>query len=291
MPPPRDDQYISLSPTESPVDDADMESGAVALGPASQVECQELRKGLTRLPADTPRTPGPKSVDFQQFCDRLRTDLPGDSHGRGSFDTSARFVAGDPGARFGDSAPLEYEVTGEIGHPHWELIFEYILRQCGYLVDFHTVYVMVDNRELANHKRRDPSLPHWPAAARWWHSRLKLIGPHKEKTELFLFPISAATGLHHVHPTWAGTFVLAALVAMFLGSTSYCLIAIVCRLPCLKVKTCGRRLSWHDIQHILKVAFQRRTHCGLSHDFAQIHGWCTHSIVSAALEWGKGPLW
>ena len=77
----------------------------------------------------------------------------------------------------------------------------------------------------------------------------------------------------------------------FLGSTSYCWIAIVCRLPCLKLKTCGRRLSWHDIQHILKVAFQRRTHCGLSHVFAQIHGWCTHSIVYAALEWGKGPLW
>ena len=191
IPPPRDDQYINLSPTESPAEDADMESGAVAL-PASQVECQESRKGLTRLPADTPRTPGSKSVDFQQFCDRLRTDLPGDSHGRGSFDTSARFVAGDPGARFGDSAPLEYEVTGESGHLHWKLIFEYILRQCGYLVDFHTVYIMVDNRELANHKRRDPSLPHWPAAARWWHSRLKLIGPHKEKTELFLFPISVS---------------------------------------------------------------------------------------------------
>ena len=59
MPPPRDDHYISLSPTESPVEDADMESGAVAL-PALQVECQESRKGLTRLPADTPRTPGPK---------------------------------------------------------------------------------------------------------------------------------------------------------------------------------------------------------------------------------------
>ena len=40
---------------------------------------------------------------------------------------------------------------------------------------------------------------------------------HKEKTELLLFPISATTGLHHVHPTWAGTFVLAALVAMFPG--------------------------------------------------------------------------
>ena len=45
MPPPRDDQYISLSPTESPVDDADIESGVAALGPASQVECQELREG------------------------------------------------------------------------------------------------------------------------------------------------------------------------------------------------------------------------------------------------------
>ena len=43
----------------------------------------------------------------------------------------------------------------------------------------------------------------------------------------------------------------------FLGSTSYCLIAIVCRLLCLKLKTCGRRLSWRDIQHIQKVAFQR----------------------------------
>ena len=67
--------------------------------------------------ADTPRTPSPKSVDFQQFCDRLRTNLPGDSHGRESFDTSARFIAGDPGARFGAAAPLEYEVPGEIESP------------------------------------------------------------------------------------------------------------------------------------------------------------------------------
>ena len=141
MPPLRDDQYISLFPTDSPGDDAETDLGADTLGPASQVECRQVGKGLTRLPADTPRTPGPRNVDFQQFCDRLRTNLPGDSHGKGSFDTSARFVAGDPGAKFGATAPLEYEVTGEIGHPHWELIFEYVLRQCGYLVEFHTVYV------------------------------------------------------------------------------------------------------------------------------------------------------
>ena len=212
MPPPRDDQYISISPTESAGDDAGNEPAAAAPCTASHEECQQVGKGLIRLPAVTPRTPPPKSVGFQQFCDGLSTDLPGDSYGRGSFDTSTRFVAGDPGAKFGASAPLEYETTGDVGHPHWEAIFEYILRQCGYLLEFHTVYVMVDNRHLAEHKRQDPSLPHWPAAARWWHSRLKLIGPHKEKTELLLF---ATTGLHHVHPTWAGTFVLAALVAVF----------------------------------------------------------------------------
>ena len=91
------------------------------------------------------------------------------------------------------------------------------MRQCGYLLKFQTVYVLVDNRDLADHKRHDATLPHWPAAARWWHSRLKLIGPHMEKTELLFFPMSESTGLHHVHPTWAGTFVLAALVAVFPG--------------------------------------------------------------------------
>ena len=129
MPPPRDDQYISLSPTDSPGNDARADVSAASIGLASQEGCRQVGKGLTRMPADTPRTPGPKQVDFQQFCERLRTDLPGDSNGRGSFDTRTRFVARDPGAKFGATAPLEYEVSGETGHPHWELIFEYILRQ------------------------------------------------------------------------------------------------------------------------------------------------------------------
>ena len=147
-----DDQYISLSPTESPAEDADMDSGAATTGNAAQEQSQQAGRGLTRMPAVTPRLPGPKGVNFQQFCDQLWTDLPGDHYGRESFDTSARFVVGDPGARFGSAAPLEYEVTEEIGRPHWELIFEHVLRHCGYLIEFHTVYVMVDNRDLANHK-------------------------------------------------------------------------------------------------------------------------------------------
>ena len=169
MPPPQDDQYISISPTDSAGDDAGNEPAAAAPSGASHEESRQAGDGLIKLPAASDMA-APKSVGFQQFCDGLRTDLPGDSYGRGSFDTSARFVAGDPGAKFGATAPLEYETTGDVGHPHWETIFEYILRQCGYLLEFHTVYVMVDNPNLAEHKRQDPSLPHWPAAARWWHS-------------------------------------------------------------------------------------------------------------------------
>ena len=89
------------------LDDADMESD-VAL-PASQVECQELRKGLTRLPADTPRTPGPKSVDFQQFCDRLRTDLPALMEEEVLIPVQG--LSQETWCQIRRSAPLEYEVT------------------------------------------------------------------------------------------------------------------------------------------------------------------------------------
>ena len=271
------------SPTDSPGDDAGTDPAAAAPGPASHEECRQVGKGLIRMPAVTSGTPGPKSVEFQQFCERLRTDLPGDSYGRGSFDTSTRFVAEDPGAKFGATAPLEYETTGEVGHPHWDLIFEYILRQCGYLVEFHTVYVMVDNRNLAEHKRQDPSLPHWPAAARWWHSRLKLIGPHKEKTELLLFPSSATTGLHHVHPTWAGTFVLAALVAVFPGLNFVLLDSDCLPVTLFEVEA--------DSQLIQMVESPRHTHCLISNVSAQIVRLSTHSIVSAARAWDRVHLW
>ena len=85
MPPLRDDQYISLLLLTLPGDDTETDSGAPAPGQASHGACRHMAKGLTRMLAGNP---GPKNVDFQQFCDKLRTDLPSDSHGRGSFDTS-----------------------------------------------------------------------------------------------------------------------------------------------------------------------------------------------------------
>ena len=54
-------------------------------------------------------------------------------------------------------------------------------------------------------------------------------------------PNSESTGLHQVHPTWAGTFVLAALVAMFPGINFVLLEATACLLPYLKLKTFGLR--------------------------------------------------
>ena len=117
--------------------------------------------------------------------------------------------------------PLTYETTGKVGHPCWPDIFAHILqiahilRNCSYLTAFDTVYVMVDTRNLRAHVTKQEGLPHWPAAVAWWQSRLQLIGPKQEKTELLFFPASEQSGLHRVHPTWAGTFVLAALVAVF----------------------------------------------------------------------------
>ena len=86
MPPPRDDRYISITPTTSHADSegdgaGDEPAAAAPIG-ASNEGCQQVRSGLIRLPAVTPRTPAPRGVGFQQFCDGLRTDLPGDSTGR-----------------------------------------------------------------------------------------------------------------------------------------------------------------------------------------------------------------
>ena len=164
-----------------------------------------------RFPAITPITPPVVGVSHRQFCDSVKgRKLPGDDSGRRSFDARPTFVVGDPDARFDTHTPLTYETTGEVGHPCWTDIFAHILRNCSYLTAF-------DTRNLRAHATRQEGLPHWPAAVAWWQSRLQLVGPKQEKTELLFFPACEQSGLHRVHPTWAGTFVLAALVAVFPG--------------------------------------------------------------------------
>ena len=84
---------------------------------AEQEISRHVREGLIKLPAVTLLTSSSLEVIFQQFCDRLCRDLPGDSTKRECFDTRTRFVVGNPDARFNDFAPLEYEVTGETERP------------------------------------------------------------------------------------------------------------------------------------------------------------------------------
>ena len=75
----------------------------------------------------------------------------------------------------------------------------------------------MDNRDLTAPRTDQESLAHWPTVEAWWVSRLGMHGPAGELCDLIYIPISPAAGLEHVHPTWAGTFVLAALVFLFPG--------------------------------------------------------------------------
>ena len=74
------------------------------------------------------------------------------------------------------------------------------------------VYVYVDNRPLA-----DPSqCPNiWGRFCPWLLARCSYLGPFQEITTAIHVPIDASSGLDKVHFTWAGTFVLEAMVYLF----------------------------------------------------------------------------
>ena len=158
--------------------------------------------------------------DYSQasFAYKLRVQiLPNDQEHREDFDNGVDFRIGDPNVHFRAAAAKSYETTEDIGKPDWNLLFGFILARMSHLRFLSTVYVLVDNRDLTNLDNPDPSLQHWPAVAAWWSSRACMQGPASELCDVVYFPISQASGLHLVHPTWAGTFVLAALCLVFPG--------------------------------------------------------------------------
>jgi len=132
----------------------------------------------------------PRGIEHDEFCrDMNGAPLPRDSEERKNFDRQETFILGDPAASFdrpcGHSYERKYDNPNE-GFPVWKKIFAHILHTCGYLEDYDTIYVLVDTRNLADRKTRNPGLPHWPAAVAWWESRLQMTGPMGERTELFL---------------------------------------------------------------------------------------------------------
>ena len=144
--------------------------------------------------------------------------LPNDWEHREGFDTPyTDFRIGDPNVHFHAAAAKPYETSGATGKPEWASLFGFILARMSHLRFLSTVYVLVDNRDLTNLDNPEPSLQHWPAVAAWWSSRACMQGPAQERCDVVYFPISQASGLHLVHPTWAGTFVLAALCLAFPG--------------------------------------------------------------------------
>ena len=108
-------------------------------------------------------------------------------------------------------------VSGATGEPHWTGLFHYLMAHFAHVRWQSTVFVLVDNRDLTEPSTPQESLAHWPTVEAWWQSPLAMHGPARELCDLLFVPIDQTAGLQHVHPTWAGTFVLAALTFLFPG--------------------------------------------------------------------------
>lgn len=206
----RNRQWLGWEPAVTPVT------------PARAVILQRTQGGgFTSQPKVDSYYP-PLGIDHDEFCrDMNGVPLPHDSDERKNFDRQG-LILGDPAACFDRPSGHAYDCRYDNPHqgfPEWKKIFAHILRNCGYLEDYDNIYVLFDTRNLADHQTGNPGLPHWPAAIVWWESRLQMTGPMGERAELCFFPATEATGFANVHPTWAGTFVLAALGASFPGKT------------------------------------------------------------------------
>ena len=168
----------------------------------------------------TVQTSSGRNPDYtdEDFVHKLKVQiLPNDQENSGEFDVGVDFRIGDPNVNFRAAAAKSYETIEEVGKPDWNLLFGFILTRMSHLRFLSTVYVLVDNRDLTNLDNPDPSLQHWPAVAAWWSSRARMQGPAGELCDVVFFPVGQTSGLHMVHHTWAGTFVLAALCLVFPG--------------------------------------------------------------------------
>ena len=70
--------------------------------------------------------------------------LPHDSDERKNFDRQETFILGDPAACFDTPSRHTYDCRHDNPHqgfPEWKKIFAHILRNCGYLEDYDTIYL------------------------------------------------------------------------------------------------------------------------------------------------------
>ena len=127
----------------------------------------------------------------------------------------------DVGSRRMPRAPLTYPTVmvddgNGIRRPaasqvHHRTLFQWIVDNLSWVSQYDTVYVFVDNRTLSGTNPPE----YWQYFAPWIKGRCAVTGPYREKTTAIHIPISANTGLHQVHYTWAGAAVLEALCLVF----------------------------------------------------------------------------
>ena len=128
---------------------------------------------------------------------------------------------GDPHKKTAAPDRHDYEIATVDGNealpgPDWHKLYRWLVSQSSAFLPYHTVYLVTDNRDLQSDKVKSVSgLSHWPMVAAWWKERLRYVGPYGELTTVVFVHISADTGLHKVHPTWAGTYILDACVFLF----------------------------------------------------------------------------
>ena len=109
-----------------------------------------------------------------------------------------------PTAKFEDVNGARHPVFSQVD---LHKLYQWVTDHLSWLPHYDTVYVYADNRDLAGANPPD----YWPWLAPWIQARCNVIGPHGEKTTAIHFPITAETGLHQVHYTWAGPYILEAL--------------------------------------------------------------------------------
>ena len=107
---------------------------------------------------------------------------------------------------------VEFEDANGMIHPVFSQVdlhqlYQWVTEHLSWLPQFDTVYVYADNRDLAGANPPD----YWPWLAPWIQARCNVTGPYGEKTTAIHFPITEETGLHQVHYTWAGPYILEAL--------------------------------------------------------------------------------
>ena len=115
--------------------------------------------------SEHPKTTHPMQVDetlqeieWQEFFTALSEGfLPQDDTLRFPFDHTMHYEIGDPHAT-GGGLPRVYDQSTEVGGPDWQLLFQYLLRQCRHIQCYEAVYLLVDTRDLTVVDQVEPSL-------------------------------------------------------------------------------------------------------------------------------------